>query len=188
MLSGKLEPTNEGYAIAKIAGLKLIEYYHKQFNWDAISLMPCNLYGPNDSFDLEHSHVLSALVRRFIDAKYEGNENITLWGTGEAKREFMHVDDAARAVIYFMNNYSQAQFINVGSGVDISIKNLANEIANLVQYEGSITWDDTKPNGMMRKCLDVTRMKEMGFEPQISLAMGLQEMINIYKSIKTSLK
>jgi GDP-L-fucose synthase len=181
LLTGKLEPTNEGYAIAKIAGLKLGEYYRKQYGFPVISLMPCNLYGPNDSFDLQHSHVLSALVKRFTDATVQGASEITLWGTGAARRELMHVTDAAKATLFMLQHYDADQFINIGWGEDISIKDLANLIAEKVGYKGVINWDTTKPDGMMRKCMDVSRMKDMGFSPCISLSEGIDEMIEIYK-------
>jgi GDP-L-fucose synthase len=181
MLDGKLEPTNEGYALAKITGFKLLEYYKTQYSFDSISLMPCNLYGPNDSFNLEHSHVLSALVKRFNDAKNSGQKDITLWGSGIAMREFMHVDDAARAVVYFMESYESSDFINVGWGRDISIKELAEMISQKVGFEGKIYWDTTKPDGMLRKCMDVSRMLAAGFKPVISIKEGVQEMINIYQ-------
>jgi GDP-L-fucose synthase len=181
LLDGKLEPTNEGYSLAKITGLKLLEYYKKQFGFESISLMPCNLYGPNDNFDLEHSHVLSALVRRFSDAQQKGLNEVTLWGTGIARREFMHVDDAARAIVYFMENYVGEEFINVGWGKDISIKELAELIAQKIGFNGAINWDKSKPDGMLRKCMDVSRMKTTGYYPSISINEGVQQMINIYQ-------
>lgn len=180
MLTGLLEPTNEGYALAKIVGIKLLKYYREQYGFDGISLMPSNLYGPNDSFDLEHSHVLSALVKKFCDAKLCNASSVTIWGNGEAKREFMHVDDAAIACIYMANKYDDAEIINIGVGKDISIKELANLIASLVGYDREIIWDESKPNGMLRKCMDVTKMHEMGFAPSISLEDGIKEMISIY--------
>lgn len=184
LLSGPLEPTNEGYALAKIAGLKLVEYYSKQYGFDAISLMPCNLYGPNDSFDLEHSHVLSALVRKFVDAKENNCKEVIVWGTGLARREFMHVEDLAKSIIYCIKNYSNPNFINIGHGNDISIKELAEKIANLACYDGKIIFDSSKPDGMLRKCMDVTKMKEINFMPKIDLETGIQEMISIYKELK----
>jgi GDP-L-fucose synthase len=184
ILTGKLEPTNEGYAIAKIAGLKLCENYKKQYGFDSISIMPCNLYGPNDSFDLQHSHVLSALVKRFSDAVTNGLDEITLWGTGIARREFMHVDDLAKALLFLMENYHDAEMINVGTGTDISIKELAILIADKVGFKGTISWDTSKPDGMLKKCMDVSKLNELGFKPEISLSMGIDQMINIYKTIK----
>jgi GDP-L-fucose synthase len=187
LLTGKLEPTNEGYALAKITGLKLLEYYKKQYGLDSISLMPCNLYGPNDSFDLQHSHVLSALVKRFIDARDEKKEIVTLWGTGVARREFMHVSDLAEAMLFMIKNLDTSKFINIGWGDDISIKELAELIARKVKYEGSIEWDSTKPDGMLRKCMDVTKMRQYGFYPKITLEQGIDEMIELYQSEKYSL-
>lgn len=181
LLSGKLEPTNEGYALAKIAGLKLAEGYHKQYGLNSISLMPCNLYGPNDSFDLNHAHVLSSLVKKFCDAKQANQSDITLWGTGIARREFMHVDDVAAATLYMMKHYNSIDFINIGWGNDVSIKELAEMIAEKVGFQGKILWDSTKPNGMLRKCMDVSRMKDIGFEPRITLSQGVDEMIEMYK-------
>jgi GDP-L-fucose synthase len=183
MLTGKLEPTNEGYAIAKIAGIKLLEGMKKQYGFNSISLMPCNLYGPNDSFDLKHSHVLSALVKRFVDAQAANDPSITLWGTGIARREFMHVDDMARALLFMLENYDDPQFINIGTGVDISIKELAEMIAGLTGFSGKILWDNTKPDGMLKKCMDVTRMERLGFKSEISLQTGTEQMIAIYKGL-----
>ncbi|MFY9164424.1 GDP-L-fucose synthase family protein [Aquirufa antheringensis] len=180
LLTGKLEETNEGYALAKISGLKMLEFYKKQYGLNSLSLMPCNLYGPNDSFNLEHSHVLSALVKRFSDAVIENSSEIKLWGTGIARREFMHVDDLARAVLHFSNSDIEVPFFNIGWGDDISIKELALLIANKVKFNGKIIWDDTKPNGMLRKCMDVTLMKSLGFSPNIDLSNGIDEMIKIY--------
>lgn len=184
LLTGKLEPTNEGYAIAKIAGIKLLEGMKKQFGFNSVSLMPCNLYGPNDSFDLAHSHVLSALVKRFADAKAANAPSITLWGTGIARREFMHVDDMARAILFMLENYNDSQFINIGSGVDISIRELAEMIAALTGYEGNILWDNSKPDGMLKKCMDVSRMEALGFRPEIALKTGVEQMIGIYRGLK----
>ncbi|MGF2414590.1 MAG: GDP-L-fucose synthase family protein, partial [Ferruginibacter sp.] len=186
LMTGKLEPTNEGYAIAKIAGIKLLEGFYKQYGFNSISLMPCNLYGPNDSFDLKHSHVLSALVKRFTDAAGNNDAEITLWGTGIARREFMHVDDVARAILFMMENYNSNQFINIGCGTDVSIKELAETIAQKTGFKGTINWDSTKPDGMLRKCMDVTKMKALGFEPSITLEQGIEEMIQIYKNLKTT--
>lgn len=187
LLTGKLEPTNEGYALAKIAGLKLLEGMYKQYGFKSISLMPCNLYGPNDSFDLKHSHVLSALVKRFTDAADNNDADITLWGTGIARREFLHVDDVARAIVFMMENYNDPNFINIGCGYDVSIKELAEMIAQKTGFKGKIKWDSTKPNGMLRKCMDVSRQKELGFEPAISLEQGVDQMISIYKTLKTNI-
>jgi len=182
LLTGKLEPTNEGYALAKIAGLKLCQTYYQQYGFKTISLMPCNLYGEGDSFDLKHSHVLSALVKRFADAKAQNIESITLWGTGIAQREFMNVADCAKSILFMLENYTDYdQFINIGWGEDISIKDLALLIAKKVGYEGKIEWDSTKPNGMLKKCMEVSRMKEMGFFPSITLEEGIEHMIKEYQ-------
>lgn len=186
LLTGKLEPTNEGYAIAKIAGIKLLEGLKKQYGFNSVSLMPCNLYGPNDSFDLNHSHVLSALVKRFTDAADGNAPTITLWGTGIARREFMHVDDMARSILFMLENYDGDEFINIGTGVDISIKALAEMIASMTSYTGSIIWDNSKPDGMLKKCMDVSRMKALGFKPEISLQAGIEQMINIYRNLKAT--
>jgi len=181
LLTGKLEPTNEGYAIAKIAGIKLLEGMRKQYGFKSVSLMPCNLYGPNDSFDLKHSHVMSALVKRFMDAKAAAAPSVTLWGTGIARREFMHVDDMARAITFMLDNYNESQFINIGTGVDISIRELAEMIATLTEYDGEILWDRSKPDGMLKKCMDVSRMRALGFKPEISLRSGVEQMISMYQ-------
>ncbi|MBX3721885.1 MAG: GDP-L-fucose synthase [Turneriella sp.] len=183
LLTGKLEPTNEGYALAKIVALKQAEYYYRQFGFKAISVMPPNLYGPNDSFDLKTSHVLSALVRRFHDAKETNTPDVTLWGTGSARREFMHVDDVAEALFFMMENYDSPDFINIGCGTDISIKELAILIAKKVGYGGEIKWDSSKPDGMLRKCMDVSRMKAAGFMPKIHLETGIENMISEYRKI-----
>lgn len=184
LLTGPLEPTNEGYALAKITGLKLTEYYNKQYGFNSVNPMPCNLYGPNDSFDLEHSHVLSALVKKFVDATADNTPHVTLWGTGIARREFMHVSDAAAACIFLMENHDDCEHINVGWGKDISIKELAEMIIEKIDYKGEIIWDKSKPDGMLKKCLDITKLTDLGFKPKISLSQGLDEMISIYKSQK----
>jgi len=180
LLTGALEPTNEGYALAKIAGLKLLEAMHRQHGFNSISLMPCNLYGPNDSFDLQKSHVLSALVRRFVDAKAGGVPSLTLWGTGVARREFMHVDDLASAILFMMERHEHQPCINIGTGEDLSIRELAQRIATQVGYAGQIQWDASRPDGMLRKCMDVSRMHAFGFVPTISLQTGLNQMIDLY--------
>lgn len=181
LLTGPLEPTNEGYALAKIAGLKMVKYFNQQYGLPAICLMPCNLYGPGDSFDLENSHVLSALVRRFVDAASAGAKEITLWGTGVAWREFLHVDDLARAVLLLMERRDSADVINVGSGKEITIKALAEMIANKAGFKGKINWDSSKPDGMLKKCLDVSRISAYDFQPQVSLAEGIDQVIADYK-------
>lgn len=184
LLTGKLEPTNEGYAIGKIAGIKLLETYYQQYGFNSISLMPSNIYGPNDSFDLAHAHVLSSLVKRFVDAQEENARSVTLWGTGIARREFLNVADCANAILYLFENYNSQQFINIGPGNDISIKELATLISQKVGYEGEILWDASKPDGMLRKCMDVNKMKQAGFAPAILLEQGIEEVIKSYKKLK----
>jgi len=184
LLDGPLEPTNEGYAIAKIAGLKLAQYIAEQKGVRSISFMPCNLYGTNDHFDLNRAHVLSSLVRRFVDAVDSHANEITLWGTGIARREFMHVDDLAEAVIYLESKASNGSFINVGTGHDISIFELAHLIANLTGFEGEIKWDASKPNGMLQKLMDVSKMEQYGFIPKITLEEGVKKTISEYKLLK----
>ena len=185
MLTGPLEPTNEGYALAKIAGIKMLEGYHRQYGFNSLRLMPCNLYGPNDSFDLRHSHVLSALVKRFSDAVATKQKEIVLWGTGIARREFMHVDDLAEATVFMIDNFQSPEFINIGWGEDISIKELAEMIAAKVGFQGNILWDTTKPDGMLRKCMDVGRMRSHGFAPTITLSDGINQMIEIYLRLRS---
>jgi GDP-L-fucose synthase len=184
LLTGKLEPTNEGYALAKIAGIKLLQYYKTQYGFNGISLIPCNLYGPNDSFDLKNSHVLSALVKKFIDALDRNDDSITLWGTGNARREFMHVDDLAKAISFMLENYNEKGSINIGTGYDISIFDLSKSIADKLGYKGEIIWDKSKPDGMLRKCMNIRHMEELGFRPKITLVDGIEQMINIYKGKK----
>ncbi|MCK4981730.1 MAG: GDP-L-fucose synthase, partial [Victivallaceae bacterium] len=173
LLTGPLESTNEGYAIAKIAGYKLGFYLHEQYDFNAISLMPCNLYGTNDHFDYNNSHVLSALVRRFCDAIDEGVKSVTCWGTGIARREFLHVDDMADAAYFLMQNWDDPEFINVGSGTDISIKELAELIAKLTGFNGDIEWDGSKPDGMLLKRMDVSKLNNTGWKPKISFEDGI---------------
>ncbi len=189
LLTGPLEPTNEGYAIAKIAGIKLLEYFKKQRNLDYLSIMPSNLYGPGDSFHPEHSHVLSANVKRFVDAVHDGAKEVTMWGTGVAKREFLHVDDLARILLeLFDKDYNVTSFINIGTGKEISIKELAIKIADFSGYKGKIHWDASKPDGMLRKCMDVGKMNALGLSANISLDEGILELINIYKESKQGQK
>lgn len=184
LLAGPLEPTNEGYALAKIAGIKLGQYLNKQYGFNVINPMPCNLYGVNDSFHPVNSHVLSALVKKFTDASIENISEVEVWGSGIARREFMNVEDLAKALIFLMNNYNHSDIINVGSGYDISIKELAEKIADLTGYKGKIKWDTTKPDGMLRKCLDVTKITAMGYKPEITIEDGIIKMIKSYKTIK----
>ncbi|MBN2194796.1 MAG: GDP-L-fucose synthase [Polyangiaceae bacterium] len=186
LLTGPLEPTNEGYAIAKIAGLKMVEYYRRQYGLSGVSLMPCNLYGTNDHFDLENAHVLSALVRRFVDAVDDRANAVTVWGTGSARREFMHVDDAARAVLFAMEGYDAPEMLNVGWGEDVSIKELAETVAGIAGFTGNLEWDRTKPDGMPRKCMDVSRMRALGFAPRITLREGIERTIREYRALKVA--
>ena len=183
LLSGPLEPTNEGYALAKIAGIIMLNSYKKQYGLNSISIIPPNLYGPNDSFDLEHCHVLSALVKRFSDALSNNDKEITLWGTGIARREFMHVDDLAKAVVYLLEKKAEKELINIGWGKDISIKELAEIIAKKTGFKGKIQWDSGKPNGMLKKCMNIDRMNELNIIPKIKLNDGIDEMIKIYKAL-----
>ena len=184
ILTGPLEPTNEGYAIAKLAGLRLVQYLGTEYGFAGINPMPCNIYGPNDTYDLEKSHVLSALVRRFCDAADTGAADVTLWGTGSARREHLHVDDAARAVVHLMLEYHSADVVNVGCGEDHSIRELAEMIAQKSGFRGQILWDTSKPDGMPRKCMDVSRMHKTGFEPSISIENGIEEKIGEYRRLK----
>ena len=175
LLSGKLEPTNRAYAIAKIAGIEMCQSYKKQYGFNAISIMPTNLYGPNDNFSLETSHVLPALIRKFHDAKINNQNSVTCWGDGSPYREFLHVYDLAEAAIMCMKHYESEQIINIGTGVDITIKELSSLISKVVDFKGEVLWDDSKPNGTPRKLLDSTRINELGWKPKISLEKGIQE-------------
>ena len=174
LLTGILEPTNEPYAIAKIAGIKMCESYNRQYGTNYISVMPTNLYGPNDNFDLETSHVLPALIRKFHEAKIENAPTVEVWGTGNPRREFLYSDDLADAVIYLINNYKGNQFINIGVGKDISIKELAEKIKEIVGFKGAIVFNPSKPDGTPRKLVDVTRLNELGWQASISLDEGLK--------------
>ena len=183
LLTGPLEPTNEGYAIAKLAGYKMAYFYAKQYGMNTISLMPCNLYGKKDHFDLEKAHVLSSLVKRFADAVELKKNEITLWGTGSAMREFMNVDDFAKAAVMLMGKLNSPEIINVGTGREISIRGLAGKIASATGFNGVIKWDSSMPDGMPRKCLDISKIKQLGFVPKISLEAGIAQMINEYRII-----
>jgi GDP-L-fucose synthase len=174
LLTGLLEPTNEPYAIAKIAGIKLCEAYRFQYGCNFVSGMPTNLYGPNDNFDLESSHVLPALIRKFHDAKVSGQRVVEVWGSGSPKREFLHVDDLADACVFLMNNYSGERHVNIGSGVDLSIADLAGIVRAVVYPEAEIAFDTSKPDGMPRKLLDVSRLTRLGWKAQIPLPEGIR--------------
>jgi GDP-L-fucose synthase len=186
LLTGPLEPTNEGYALAKITGLRLAQYYASQYGLKCLNPIPCNLYGPGDTFDLDRSHVLSALVRRFVDARDAGKETVTLWGTGSARREFLHVDDLVEALLFLVEHYDSSETINVGAGVDISIRELAELISGIVGYQGGIEWDPTMPDGMPRKCLDVTRLHGLGYHHRIGLREGVGQVVEEYTQLKKS--
>lgn len=177
LLSGYLEETNEPYAIAKIAGIKLCENYRRQYGCDFISAVPTNLYGPNDNYDLNNSHVIPALIRKFVEAKISNQAEVMVWGSGEPLREFLHVDDVASACLFLMKKYSDLEFVNVGSGVEISIKNLAILIKNLTGFDGSIVFDLSKPNGTPKKLMDVSKLNSMGWSYSIDLEAGLRDII-----------
>jgi len=174
LLSGLLEPTNEPYAIAKIAGIKLCQAYRKQYGCDFISAMPTNLYGPNDNFDLASSHVLAALVRKFHDAKAEGRREVTIWGTGEPRREFLHVDDLADACLFLMRRYDDAEHVNVGTGEDLTIRELAETVRDIVHPGARLVFDAAKPDGTPKKLLDVSRLHALGWRHRIPLREGIE--------------
>lgn len=178
LLTGPLEYTNEPYAIAKIAGLKMCENYNLQYGTNFISAMPTNLYGPNDNYDLQNSHVLPALIRKFHEAKVNDKPEVVIWGTGSPLREFLHVDDLAAAVIFLMENYNGNQFVNIGWGKDISIKDLALLVKEVIGYKGELVFDITKPDGTPRKLLDVSLLHSLGFEPTIPLREGIADAYN----------
>ena len=182
LLDGQLEATNEPYAIAKIAGIKLCEAYRAQYACNFISAMPTNLYGPNDNYDLQNAHVLPALIRKFHEAKIQQAPEVVLWGTGKPMREFLHVDDLAAACCFLMQDYNEAEFVNIGSGVDITIAALAQLIKEIVGYEGNIINDSSKPDGTPRKLMDVSKMKALGWSAQIDLENGIRSVYEAYKS------
>jgi GDP-L-fucose synthase len=181
LLTGALEPTNEWYVIAKLAGVKMCQAYRRQYDFDAISVLPTNLYGPGDNFDLQSSHVLPALIRKIADAKSSGEQSVTLWGTGAPRREFLYVDDLADACIFLMRNYSQEEPINVGCGEDLTIRDLATKIAHVAGYRGRFEFDTSKPDGTPRKLLDVTRLNALGWRPRTSLDAGLETTYEWYR-------
>jgi GDP-L-fucose synthase len=174
LLTSALEPTNEAYALAKISGLKYCEYLNRQYGTDYISLMPTNLYGPNDNYHPEHSHVLPALIRRFHEAKEQGLDSVTCWGDGSPLREFLYVDDLANLCVFLMNHYSGNETVNAGSGKELTIKELTEKVARIVGYEGKIMWDTTRPNGTPRKLLDVSKAKALGWEAKVGLDEGIR--------------
>ena len=181
LLTGLLEPTNEPYAIAKIAGIKMCDGYRHQYGCNFISVMPTNLYGPNDNYDLNNSHVLPAMLRKFITAKRNGDASVTIWGTGSPKREFLHVNDLAEACLFLMENYNDSGLVNIGIGDDISILDLAHLVKKIVGFEGEILTDTTKPDGTPRKLMDVSKLNDLGWTAKIALEEGIQR---VYKEIK----
>jgi GDP-L-fucose synthase len=184
ILTGELEPTNSAYAIAKIAGLELIKSYRKQFGHKWISVMPTNLYGPNDNFDLENSHVFPALIRKFVEGKRNNAASVTLWGSGSPKREFLHVDDLAKAILVCLEKYDSDQHINIGTGEDLEIKELAEKISKAAEFTGEIIWDSNKPDGTPRKVLDISKITHLGWKPSISLDSGIAQTVQWYQENK----
>ena len=173
LLSGPLEPTNEWYALAKIAGIKMCQAYRRQYGCDFISAMPTNMYGPNDNYDLQNSHVMPALIRKFHEAKISGATSVICWGTGTPLREFLHADDLARACVFLMEHYSEEQFINVGYGSDVTIRELAETLKPIIGFQGEIVWDTTQPDGTPRKLMDSSRLLALGWKPQVNLEQGI---------------
>jgi GDP-L-fucose synthase len=188
LLTGPLEPTNQWYAIAKIAGLKMCQAYRRQHGFDAIAAMPNNLYGPGDNFSAEGSHVVPALIRRFDEARQRGDTEVVVWGSGAPRREFLHVDDLADALVFLMRRYSDEGPVNVGWGEDISIRDLAAMIAGIVGYPGRITFDTTRPDGTPRKLLDVSRMSALGWQPKIPLEQGLNQTWDWYQAYREAIR
>ncbi len=185
LLSSPLEPTNEAYAIAKIAGLKMCRYFNQQYGTNYISVMPTNLYGPNDNYDPENSHVLPALILKFHRAKVERLSEVTLWGTGSPRREFLHADDLADAVVFLMEKFdyqNTGEIVNIGCGEDVTIKELAETVKRIVGYEGKLKWDSSRPDGTPRKLLDITRIRELGWQPKISLDQGIASVYEDFKA------
>lgn len=180
-MTGPLEPTNESYAIAKIAGIRLAQAIHQEHGVRVVLPMPCNVYGPGDHFDLERAHVASAMVRRFVDAKRGGLKSVTLWGTGSALREFIYSEDLADACHFLLHNWNSPEIINVGSGSDVSIKELAGLVARLVDFDGELLWDQSRPDGMPRKLLDVSKLTTLGWESRTPLDRGLEVLIDEYR-------
>jgi len=181
LLTGELEPTNQWYAVAKIAGIKMCQAYRRQYGCDYISVMPVNLYGEGDNFHPTNSHVIPALIRRFIDAKEKNLPSVTCWGTGLARREFLYVDDMADACVFLMNNYSEEEIINIGYGEDVTIAKLVYDIAEIVGYKGEIMWDKSKPDGTPKRMLDSTKLLGLGWKPKVNLREGLTKAIEWYR-------
>lgn len=188
LLTGPLEPTNDGYAIAKISGVRLCKAIRDQYQKDFVSLMPTNLYGPHDNFDLKSSHVLPAMIRKFHEAKLNNNATVTLWGSGSPMREFLHVEDMAQAVVFALENKLPEHLYNVGTGTDVTIKNLAETVQRIVGHEGAIVWDDTKPDGTPRKLMDVSKMKTLGWQATTPLDQGIENTYNWFLSNEASYK
>ncbi|MGB0597261.1 MAG: GDP-L-fucose synthase family protein [Rubripirellula sp.] len=186
LLTGPLEPTNEGYALAKISGMRLAQFHHAQFGMNCVLPMPCNIYGTNDHFDLSRCHVLSALVKRFCDAVETGVDEIVLWGSGQARREFIHVDDAVDGMLHLFQVSASGEIVNLGSGKDVSILELAQVISTEAGFNGQILWDTSRPDGMLRKCTDVSRLNELGFQANISLREGIRRTIDEYRALSSS--
>ncbi|MDB4668392.1 GDP-L-fucose synthase [bacterium] len=186
LLTGSLEPTNEWYAVAKIAGIKLCQAYQQQYNCNFISAMPTNLYGPYDNYDLKGGHVLPALIRKFHDAKLRGDSEVSCWGTGSPLREFLYSDDLARALLFLMKNYSNEQFINVGSSVEITIKNLAKLVREIIGFKGKINWNTSEPDGTPRKLMDSSRIFSLGWQPQVGLREGISLAYDDFKKNYTN--
>jgi GDP-L-fucose synthase len=182
LLGGPLEPTNEAYAIAKIAGIKLCQAYAREYGANFISAMPTNLYGPNDNFDLETSHVLAALLRKAHEAKESGAREIVVWGSGNPRREFLHVDDLASACLFLLENYDSPEIINIGTGTDLTIRELAGLICDVVGFKGELTWDTTKPDGTPRKLLDISKISSLGWQPKIPLREGIVRTYDWFKA------
>jgi GDP-L-fucose synthase len=182
LLDGKLEPTNEPYAIAKIAGIKMAQSYNRQYGTNFISVMPTNLYGPNDNFDLQNSHVLPALVRKFVEAKQKNSASVVLWGSGKPKREFLYVEDMADACIFLMQNYNSSEIVNIGTGQEISILELAETIKAEVGFAGTLEFDSSKPDGTPRKLLDVSKINQLGWKSKVLLKDGIKKTIEWYLS------
>jgi len=182
LLIDVLEPTNEPYAIAKIAGIKMVQSYHRQYGFNGICLMPTNLYGTGDNFDLETSHVLPALIRKFHEAKTRKSSEVVIWGTGKPRREFLYVDDLADVAVFLMNNYNSPEIINVGTGKDISISELAELVHDVIGYNGKIVYDTSKPDGTPRKLLDVSRLESLGWKPKTGLREGIEKTYQFYSS------
>jgi len=184
LLTGELEQTNSAYAVAKIAGIELIKSYRKEYGHTWISVMPTNLYGPNDNFDLENSHVLPALIRKFVEAKRDNSSEVVLWGSGTPLREFLHVDDLAKAILICVEKYDDSQQINIGSGDEISIKDLGQKIANLTGFTGKVVWDANRPDGTPRKVLDSTKINKLGWKRAITLDQGIASTVKWYQENK----